>query len=58
MEKPIVVLVSGWMGSGKDTLVDRLVKQHGFVRFGFADELKDDVSKEMGFDRQRTFFWL
>lgn len=46
-----VVAVSGWAGSGKDTLANLLIKEYGFKRIGFADPLKDNVARDFGFDR-------
>lgn len=36
----MIVGISGHAGAGKDTIADRLVEQHGFVRVGFADPMK------------------
>lgn len=40
-----VVMLSGWMQSGKDTVGSYLCKHFGFSRFAFADVLKDEVSE-------------
>ena len=50
--RPIVVLISGFLESGKDTAGNILVKKYGFRRFAFADKLKDEVSTTYGLDRQ------
>ncbi len=42
----------GLIGSGKDTVADFLVKDHGFKRDSFAKSLKDAVSAIFGWDRQ------
>ena len=42
----------GLIGSGKDTVADFLVKDHGFKRDSFARSLKDAVSAIFGWDRQ------
>ena len=34
---------------GKDTVGDYLVKNHGFVRLGFADALKNGCAAMFGF---------
>ena len=39
-----VVLLSGWMGSGKDHVARVLVERHGYTRFAFADMVKDEVA--------------
>jgi dephospho-CoA kinase len=44
----LVILLSGWAGSGKDTVAEILVNDHGFQRFAFADPLKEDVSRRTG----------
>lgn len=36
----MIIALSGWAQSGKDTVADRLVEEHGFVRVAFADKLK------------------
>lgn len=41
-----VVMISGYTESGKDTMSKYLCEKHGFVRFAFADKLKDKVSKK------------
>jgi hypothetical protein len=46
-----VIALSGWSGSGKDTLADILVRQ-GCLRFAFATPLKDIASELFGFPRE------
>ena len=36
----MIIGISGFKGSGKDTLADWLVKEYGFVKIGLADPLK------------------
>lgn len=43
-----IVMLSGWAGSGKDTVANMMVTDHGFVRFAFADALKVDVHESTG----------
>ena len=45
---PMVVLVSGWAGAGKDCAAALLVEECGFQRVAFADTLKEDVAKVTG----------
>jgi len=44
----IVLALSGWKGSGKDTLAETLIKDHKYIRFSFADVLKEMVAKQYG----------
>ena len=46
-----IIALTGWSGSGKDTLADILQKQ-GCVRFAFATPLKDTASELFGFPRE------
>ena len=41
-----IVFVTGWVGSGKDTFANVLVKHKGYRRFAFADPIKEMVAKE------------
>jgi hypothetical protein len=52
MSNPVIIALSGWKRSGKDTVADYLVKTHGFKRLAFADPLKESVAKEFGLTRQ------
>jgi hypothetical protein len=47
-----IVLLTGWSESGKDTVADILVKNHGFTKYAFADPLKDLCSSLYGFPRE------
>ncbi len=38
----------GYMRSGKDTIADYLIKHHEYMRFGFAQALKEEVSRGVG----------
>ena len=42
----------GPIGSGKDTVADRLVTHHGYKRDSFAKSLKDAVSSMFNWDRE------
>ncbi len=46
-----IILISGYAGSGKDTLGQHLVTRYGWSRFAFADLLKDELSALEGWDR-------
>jgi hypothetical protein len=39
--KTIIIGIAGYAGSGKSTVADILVREHGFERIKFADGLKD-----------------
>lgn len=43
----MIILLSGWAGSGKDAAAELLVEEMGFERLAFADALKEEVSKAM-----------
>ena len=42
----------GLIGSGKDTVADRLMQQHGFARDSFAKSLKDATASIFGWQRE------
>jgi hypothetical protein len=48
MSDRIVLALSGWKSSGKDTVADYLVREHGWVRASFADALKLLVAQQYG----------
>jgi hypothetical protein len=48
----ILVTLSGYKGSGKDTVANILVKEYGFVRVALADHLKDTASQLFDVPRQ------
>ena len=41
---PILILLSGWSQSGKDSVAKILVESYDFQRFAFADPIKEDVA--------------
>jgi len=47
-----IILVSGYMKSGKDTLGRVAVERFNFQRFAFADALKDEVASRFAIDRK------
>jgi hypothetical protein len=44
MPTPLIILLSGWAGSGKDSAAELLVDEMSFERVAFADMLKAEVS--------------
>jgi hypothetical protein len=48
----MIIGVTGFIGSGKDTIADYLVTEHGFKRLSFAGSLKDAVASVFGWDRE------
>lgn len=48
----MIIGVTGFIGSGKDTIADYLVTNHGFKRVSFAGSLKDAVAAVFGWDRE------
>lgn len=45
---PLILLISGWAGSGKDAAAALLAEELGFYRCAFANSLKADVSERTG----------
>jgi len=46
-----IIGVCGFIGSGKDTIADILIKERGFIKLSFASALKDAVSVIFGWNR-------
>lgn len=49
-----IILISGWCGSGKDTIADYLVDKFKFLKISIADDLKRKVAKKYNFDHSLT----
>lgn len=47
----MIIGICGLIGSGKGTVADILVNNHGFTKLSFADSLKDAVSAVFGWER-------
>ena len=48
----MLIGIVGLIGSGKDTVANRLVEKHGYIRDSFAKSLKDAVSSMFNWDRE------
>ena len=48
----MIIGITGFIGSGKDTIADYLCTFHGFKRLSFAASLKDAVSSVFGWNRE------
>lgn len=49
--KKVIIATLGYKGSGKDTTA-MILSDHGFMRFAFADTLKDMVSEQYSIPRE------
>ena len=47
-KQPLILLISGWAGSGKDAAAALLVEELGFTKCAFATALKLDAAAETG----------
>ena len=48
----MLIGIVGLIGSGKDTVAERLVQKHGYVKDSFAKSLKDAVAAMFNWDRE------
>jgi hypothetical protein len=46
-----IIGICGFIGCGKDTVGNFLVKEYGFTKISYADRLKDTVATMFGWDR-------
>ena len=51
----VIIMLSGWAGSGKDAAASILMDELGFQRFAFADPLKHDVARETGISLEHFY---
>lgn len=55
MNKKVIYLISGWAGSGKDTVADYIINKHSnFQKLSFATPLKIFVSEKYNFPLELT----
>lgn len=48
----MIIGITGFIGSGKDTVANYLVAKYGYTRDSFAGTLKDAVAQVFGWDRE------
>lgn len=48
----MIVVINGFIGSGKDTVANILVENCGFKKFSFASALKDAIANIFSWDRE------
>lgn len=48
----MIIGICGLISSGKDTIADYLIKEHGYEKLSFADKLKDSVAIMFNWDRE------
>lgn len=51
IDLPNVVAISGFAGSGKDTVADIFTEKYGYVKISMADAVKDVLAVVFGWDR-------
>ncbi len=51
---PRLLCLAGKAGAGKDTLADYLVREHGYVKYRFADPLKRLIADRFGLDMNQV----
>ena len=51
----MIIGITGKKRSGKDTISDFLVEKYGFVKYGFADPIKDIARIIFGFTENQLF---
>ena len=51
----MILGIMGKAGAGKDTFADLLVKEHGFVKIGLADEMKRWLKRVFDFSDEQLF---
>ena len=49
----MIIGICGFQSSGKDTIADYLIHNHGFIKLSFASALKDIISIMFGWSRDK-----
>jgi len=49
----MIIGICGFKSSGKDTVADYLIKEHGYVKYSFASVVKDIISLMFGWSREK-----
>jgi hypothetical protein len=49
----MLIGICGFQSSGKDTIADYLIKEHGFIKMSFASKLKDIIAIMFGWPRDK-----
>ena len=52
-----IVGMTGFKGSGKDTVAKHLVKMYGFERYAFADKMKEAIAALLGIPLEKVDEW-
>lgn len=47
MSQPLIILISGWVHAGKDSIAKILVESYDFQKVAFADPIKQQVAKDL-----------
>lgn len=47
MSQPLIILISGWVHAGKDSIAKILVESYDFQKVAFADPIKHQVARDL-----------
>lgn len=51
----MIIGIAGKKRSGKDTIADFLIKEYGFIKYGFADPIKEIAKIIFGFNEEQLY---
>ena len=51
----MIIGISGKKRSGKDTVADFLIQEYGFIKYGFADPIKQIAKIIFGFNEEQLY---